>query len=110
VKIKGMSFTSLVHNLIREYKTHEFNTYSVDVMNFVTSDKKLILSHMVGASEYQDACSSQSSLEASFLEYSDAIQAAIDDECYAVYCEDMEENGMRMIRHTNNDEVYWARY
>lgn len=110
VQIKGMSLNVLVHNLIREYKNSEFNTYSVDVMTFVSSDKKLILSHLLDASEYQDACSSQSRLEAVFLEYLEVIEEAIESECYSVYCEDMEENGMKMIRHPNNDELYWVRY
>lgn len=110
VKMKGMSLTALVHNLIREYKTCEFNTYSVDVMHFTPGDKKLILSHLLDASEYQDACVTQSRLDAVFMEYLEVVEEAIESECYTVYCEDMEESGMRMIRHTNNDEVYWARY
>lgn len=107
--MKGLSLTRLLHTLIREYGHYSDGSYSVDPSNFSLSDKKLILSHVIDSGEYEYACASPIRTETIFNEHISTIQNIIDDECYVVYCEDMEEAGMTRCTHPNNDEVYWVR-
>lgn len=107
--MKGFALTKLLHSLIREYGSYHDGSYGVDISDFSLSDKKLLLSHVTDASEYEWACSSSSRAEALFLEYFNHMQSLIDDECYPVYCDDMEEMGMSPRHHADNNEVYWVR-
>jgi hypothetical protein len=105
----GYAFTKLIHSLIREYGSYHDGSYGVDISTLSLSDKKLLISHIADSEEYEWACATPTRTEAVFLEYFDRLQGLIDDECYSVYCEDMEEMGMRKCNHADNNEVYWVR-
>lgn len=93
---KGLSLTNLLHNLIREYGTYADNSYDVDTRLFTAIDKKLLIANLETAEWFEYACSSESRLNAIYAEHAKAIQELVDDECFEVYQEDMEE--MRAYR------------
>lgn len=93
---KELSLTRLIDNLIREYGTYAKGSYMIDVDTFPISDKRLLISHFESAEWYEWACESISHTEALFLEHKDHIQKVVDENCYPVFIEDMEE--MRSYR------------
>lgn len=107
--MKGLSLIKLLHSLIREYGKYSDGSYAVNPTNFSLSDKKLILSHLTDSEEYEWACSNPTRAEALFSENLSHIQSLIDEECYAVYCDDMEDAGMVRRSHHDNNETYWVR-
>lgn len=88
---KGFSLTSLLHNLIREYGTYQDNNLSVDVDNFELIDKRLLISHFESAEWYAYACESYEKTQALWDEHRNHIQKLINDDCYEVYKDVMEE-------------------
>lgn len=104
---KGLSLEKLIHDLIREYGTYAHNNFDVDIDKFSLTDKKLLIANLESAEWFEWACESPSRIEAMFQEHYKYINELINDECYTVYCEAMEERGMSYTRHPNNDEVYW---
>jgi hypothetical protein len=105
----GLAFTSLIHSLIREYGKYYDESYTTDVKDFLISDKRLILSHFESAEWYEYACKSVANTEALFDECKDYVQKFLDDECYEVYREDMEEKSCVTRAHDNNGEICWTR-
>jgi hypothetical protein len=104
-----ISFTKLIHNLIREYGQYAHGSFEINVSDLVQSDKRLVLSHILDSEEYAWACESHIRADQLFNEYLETIQQLFDDECYSVYCDAMEEHGMRYVTSSNNDDVYWVR-
>ena len=104
-----IAFVNLIHNLIREYGQYKNGSFDIKVNDLSHYDKRLVLSHILDSEEYAWACESIVRADELFNEYLKTIQRLFDDECYAVYCEAMEENGMHYVRDPNNDEVYWVR-
>lgn len=104
---KGFALTKLIHQLIREYGTYAHNNFDVDIDKFSLTDKKLLIAYLESAEMFEWACESPSRIETMFEEHAKYIQELINDECYVVFCEAMEERGMSYTRHPNNDEVYW---
>lgn len=104
-----IAFTKLIHNLIREYGKYSHGTFDINVSDLVQSDKRLVLSHILDSEEYSWACESNVRADQLFNEYLETIQQLFDDECYSVYCDAMEERGMRYTVSPNQDEVYWHR-
>lgn len=109
VTMNGFSLTRLIHRVIREYGVYSGGTYSVDLDTLSKGDIKLLLSHLLSAEEYEDAYGSETYLQEMLSEARPHLEELIDDECFTVYCENMEEMGMQLCTHTNNDEVYWVR-
>jgi hypothetical protein len=88
--MQGLALTSLLHNLIRDYGKYRHGSFSVDIDNFDIVDKRLILSHIMDATEYQYACQSVINTQVIFDESRKFIQRLIDDDCDEVFKEDME--------------------
>ena len=93
---KGFSLMQLIHNLIREHGEYKDGSFDLDVDSLPISDKRLLLSHFESPEWYEHACESITNTETLFDECKDYVQKLIDDECYEVYRECMEE--MRAYR------------
>jgi len=89
--VEGEALTKLIHNLIREHGKYNSCDYTVDLRDFDTIDKKLVLSHILEPFEYAEAISSPTRLEAEFWEHSKFIEIMISENSSEVYQEDMEE-------------------
>jgi hypothetical protein len=89
--MQGLAFTNLLHSLIRDHGRYYDGSYSVDVDAFAISDKRLILSYIESAEWYEYACKSIATTESLFSECKDHVQHLIDEDCYEVYKQDMEE-------------------
>lgn len=105
--VTGIALTNLLHDLIREYGTYNDGTIYIDSNSFTNTEKKLLLSYLVGSDEYEYACTKSVRLEALYGEYKHHIQELLDEECDVVYREIMEDSEMRPYNHKDNNEVYW---
>lgn len=81
----------LIHNLIREHGAYKGGTFSLDVEQLPLCDKRLLLSHFESAEWYEYACESHLKTNTLFSEHKQYIQKLVDDECYEVYRDVMEE-------------------
>lgn len=88
---KGFSLMQLLHNLIREHGEYRDNNFYVDVDDLPICDKRLLISHFESAEWYEWACESHLKTQTLFSEHKQFIQKLIDEECYEVYRECMEE-------------------
>lgn len=88
---RKFSLTQIIHNLIREHGSYKDGTFDLDVDELPISDKRLLLSHFEAAEWYEYACESELKTNALFSESAKYIQQLIDDECYEVYRDVMEE-------------------
>jgi hypothetical protein len=106
--MQGIALQRLVHNLIREYGVAAYNTFSVDFRDLSLSDKRIFLSYVTDSEEYSDACENETRLVECIAEHEKVMQELLDEECFTVYCEEMEEAGRILCRHPNNDEVIFS--
>jgi hypothetical protein len=88
---KGFSLMQLLHNLIREHGAYKSNNFDLDVDQLPLSDKRLLISHFESAEWYEYACESSLKTYTLFSEHKNHIQKLIDEECYEVYRDVMEE-------------------
>ncbi len=88
---RKFSLDHIIHNLIREHGTSKGGTFSLDVEQLPLCDKRLLLSHFESAEWYEYACESHLKTNTLFAEHKQYIQKLIDDECYEVYRDVMEE-------------------
>jgi hypothetical protein len=107
--MNGLSRTRFIHSIIHEYAHYDNGSYSLDINILSLSDKRLLISHFASAKEYEFSNKSPTKTEVIFKEYESHMQSAVDDECFTVYKENMEEMGMVMNRHHDNGEAYWVR-
>jgi hypothetical protein len=107
--MQGLALTRFIHRIIREYGKYSHNNYSVDVNNLDLADKKLVISHFESAEWYEWACESESRVNELFKESATYFQELVDNECYPLYCDDMEEAGVTRCTYPSQDEVYWVR-
>lgn len=105
---KEFSFTKLIHNIVREYGVYVCGSYCVDLDKLSKGDVKLLVSHVISAEDYEDACKSDTYLKEMFLEVRKYLEKLIDLECDQVYRENMEEMGMVCMSHPDNNESYWV--
>jgi hypothetical protein len=89
--MQGFAMQKLIHNIIRDYGTYKDNCYVVRLSDLSLSDKKLLLSHLIDADEYEEICANSTMAEMLFQEKEDLLWKLIDRECDEVYREDMEE-------------------
>lgn len=107
--LRWKAFTNLIHNIINEYGTYGDGTFQVNVNELCFHDKKLILSYLLDSEEYAWCLENHLRIEIAFSESKEFISELIDSECFTVYREIMEEHGMVMKRHSDNNEIFWSR-
>lgn len=103
----GKALKSLLQDLIHEYGTYQYGTIYINSDSFTIAEKKLLLSYIIDADEYEYANQSMTTLEAVFNEYKHWLDAMLDDECGEVYRSIMEEHGQVAYRHRDNGETVW---
>lgn len=106
--MQGLALTNLIHNVIREYGQYDGCDYTVLLSDIDNTDRKLFISHLCSAEDYEVAASSPEFLDELWEENSKHIDKLISNESFYVYKEDMEEMGMSMQRHLDN-EPDWIR-
>lgn len=87
----GYAGKIFVHDLLREYGEVHDCSYSVHFNALDLHDKKILLSYVVEAFEYEEAISCPTKLEAYFKEYSKLIQRLLDENGDEAYRDMMEE-------------------
>lgn len=107
--MQGLALTRLIHSIVREYGQYCDGSYSVYLSDIDNADRKLLLSHLSSPEEYEMAVSNSVFMTELWNENVHHIQSLIDHESSEVYREDMEEMGLSMKRHSNNNEPYWTR-
>lgn len=96
---------NFLHDLIRTYKSITRDGYSLHVDNLPHYEKKLFLSHIVDAYEYEFLCESPSLLDAGINEYKKMMQRLIDQEIDGIYFEDQRAKGRRIYIDSINGEA-----
>jgi len=91
VQMQGLALTNLLHNVIREYGKYNDDGYFVYLSDIDNSDRKLLISHICDAEDYEMACNSPTYLDAIWKENEKFIRNLIDEESDQVYREAMEE-------------------
>jgi hypothetical protein len=89
--MQGLAFTRLIHNVIREYGTYGDNSYTVYMSDIGTTDRRLLLSHVLDPDEYEETCESVTRIDAAWNEKKKYLQSMIQHECGEVWRDDMEE-------------------
>jgi hypothetical protein len=103
------AFTKLIQSLIREYGEYHDQSLVVDISDLSNVDKRLLISHVVDAEEFEWACANPTRLEQIFNEHKRYIQELFDDESADSYAEAMEERGLCRAQYSDNGESYWVR-
>ncbi|HLX54258.1 MAG TPA: hypothetical protein VKR58_09970 [Aquella sp.] len=82
------ALTSYIHDIIRSYKEVDPEYYSLFVDELPLHDKKIFLSHIVSAEDYELFCSNESGVNALVIENKKYMQSLIDNEIDQVHTED----------------------
>lgn len=104
-------FLAILHGVIREHGKYKCGDIYLDMSSshITNSEKRDLLRFVLEKDDYDFVCESTANLNLLYEEKESLLQALADHESSVVYNEAMEESGMRMIRHPNNDEVYWVK-
>lgn len=105
---KPQSFVNLVHEIIRDNVEFSNDGYSLFVSSLSKIEKQLLLSYILEISDYEYYLTNNL-LDAAISEYEKELQAAIDNEIDQVWHEDMQEMGLHLNRHNDNNEIYYTR-
>lgn len=100
----SVSLKSYLRDLVREYADMHLKTkdewidegYSIWVHTLFDHDKRILLSHIVDADDYEYYCSSPERLHSGFEEYEKTMQKMIDDTANELYHEDLDYMGLRV--------------
>lgn len=98
-----------IRDLINDYATYRYGGMSLYVSEIPKAEKKIFLSHIIPAKEYEWFVQDETRLEIGFEEYAPRMQRLIDEQIEEVYHETMEEAGMVLCRHKDNGEIYYRR-
>lgn len=107
--MQGITRTRLIHRIIREYGQYDGVNYSVKLSEIDLNDRAEMLYHVLEDYEYRWCLISDKRINKMFDEHEKYIDELIEMECQDVYREDMEEMGMSLQRHSDNNEEYWIR-
>lgn len=99
---------SFIRDLVRDYATKKSDEYILWTRRLYLHDRKIILSHVVDAEDYEFFCSNPTRLELGLEEYDDVMQRLLDDMCEEVYFEDMSESGRRMVMDIDNGDYVFV--
>jgi len=105
----GKAFLQLINTIVREYGVYQDGTLSVDIDSLTHIDKKLLLSHLLEASDYEWACENPVRVEEVFGEHYKVLERLISDCADQIYREDMRDHGCVAHYRRDNGECYWVR-
>jgi hypothetical protein len=103
------AFYKFVNSLIEEHKEIDRDGYKIDINSFPLYDKKILLSHLVGPSEYEWANQNESRINCLFQEYHDYLKEIFDTQLSTIYSQDMYEKGLICYHHKDNGEASWMK-
>jgi len=108
ITMERFSRTKFIRSIIQEHGHYEDGSYCLDVRTLSLADKRIAISHVADSEEHEIACSSVVATEAIFEEHRHYVQSLVNDECFDVYKEAMEEMGAHMGHYPDNNEIYWS--
>jgi hypothetical protein len=88
--------SNFINSLIRENAKHNDDSYSLFVSDLEPIDKKIFLSHLVSADEFEDYSANETRMSAAIKEYEEEMQFFVNENIDQVYHEDMRELGLTM--------------
>jgi hypothetical protein len=103
------AFYNFVHEIIREHATHRQDSYYLRADQLPLADQIIFLSHILDASDYQDALENPIRTQEYIKEHLSLMQQIIDTEIDQVYHDDMKEMGLCLNYHRDNGEMYYYR-
>lgn len=99
------AFTHFVISCIRENATHNNDSYSLFACDLPDEDKRIFLSHIVSAEDYEYFAETPTRLQEAFKEYNKEMQHYININIDDVYHSDMWEMSGRLAP---NAEYYYG--
>jgi len=96
-----------VKSLIHENAHYHNGGFSLYVSSLSRIEKKLFLSHIVDAGEYEWLCENDARLYAAFDDYKTDMQSLIDLYIDESWHEAMQEKGLTMGHYKDNNEIYY---
>lgn len=103
------AFHTFLDSLIRNNAKHKSDCYSLFANSLSYDDQKLFLSYLVVPDDYEYYTATPTRTREVLKDYHDDMQFLINDRIDDLYREDMEEMGMRLCRHSDNNEIYYIR-
>ena len=99
---------SFIQDLIECHstKTSDCNSLFLDQLPFYK--QKILLSHILSASDYEDACANYSRTLEYINEHRKFMQDLLDESLNDLYIKRMKERGIYIYQHSNGD-VSWQR-
>jgi hypothetical protein len=106
-KVEGAAYQVFLRSLIREHAKATTDGYLLYARDLPLYDKKIFLSYMIDAEEYEDATSSPYLTAALIEEFINDMQTGINNVIDDVWHEDMQEMGLVLCHHRDNGELYY---
>jgi hypothetical protein len=97
---------SFVRELVEEYSFSNLSRNSVFVNDLRLEDKKILLSHIVDAGEYEWLMETPNRLEEGIKENKCYMQELLDEVADEIYWKHMEEEGISIYHHKDNNETF----
>lgn len=105
----GRAFRHFLDDLIRSNCKYVDGCYSLHAYDLPYEDKKIFLSYILNAEDYEDALANPRRERVYLNEYEDHMQYLIDDRIGDIWHEDMQEMGLVLNHHYDNGEPYYTR-
>lgn len=111
---QDVSFRHFVKDLVNEHGVYQsyngmLEGLYVNVYALPMHDKRILLSHMVDADEYEALSKTLGGIKIAIDELSDEMQDILNARAAEVFAEKMEEMGAVMYQHSDNGDYYWTR-
>ena len=104
------SFYAFIDGIIIDYGKWTTDNYSLNANSLDPSIQRLFLPYVLESDELEDLEENPSLSNTYFKEHIDFIQKCIDERCFPVFTEAMEEMGYHLCQHRDNGEQYFSRY
>jgi hypothetical protein len=103
----GRVFHSFLDDLIRSNAKYKHGAYELFACDLPYEDKKIFLSWICSAEDYEDYISNPTRERVAIAEYEDFMQRLIDENIDDVWHEDMQEMGRTLCHCKQTGEPYY---
>ena len=93
---EGISLKCFLREVIRDYGSEYAKEFTVKVNDLSMEDRKILLSHLVEASEYEEYCSTPSKLQAGLTDNLESMQRMLNEMSHELYSEYLYSMGYKL--------------
>ena len=103
-----IAFKQYIHGLMEEYAEYNFVGVTLDIQKLPLYEKRLLLSHVLDADDYEDSLRSPTATEAYLSDTERYMKEIISEVCEEAYQDFMEESGFQSRQDQSNGEIIWS--